>query len=904
MSLRDKRVWLFAALCLSLGLSGCVAPDTPVLEARQGRTETEGDGATPGENEAPDPYGPLLAQGPTGGNSGDRALENWERERDRRLQSRNEISNHYYEVGRKLFDESRFEEAKKNFTWAVDADPTNVPAQRMLDLTQWMLEERDGEIRFTSEAFLQEKLVLIDMKRVEVKRYYEAGAEAFNNREFDEAIENLERVREIIQWFPFEIDTDSGSYDTQAKQLLAEAEREQRRMAIEARIERERAAFDAAQDEEDAVRRARERKIRTLIERATDFLNRKKYKKAEEVANEILEDFDRDHPLALKLRQLAIEGEHVRVREATFAALTEETRRDDEGLARAFVQDADYITWPSREEWLEKRLTRREGISDEIEEPEWIRAAKAKLQATIELELVEEELGEVIEGFRRLTGLNFVIHRDVELDSEVTLVVSEITLENALKVILKEAGLAMSFADEAIMILPPDEVRADTFLEIYPVDDLLSKLTNFTAPDLSVQDPSDQGGGGGFQPFSFGDDDDDDSEPLDEDKLVEIIEAQTGEEAWEDDELTSIEVHRGQLLVRNTREVHQVVNEVLDQLRANTGIYVVVEARFIDIFDDFLRDIGVDFRGLGQGNPAFGSQFNLARQAGAIQGNRQGQFFDVGFTRRNVNSGLGSGPNLGPGPGNQNFAGRMQNIIDRFPGFVSTGNADSGPLAGGGGGTLVATLLDPFQVAAIFRAEEAVREQKLVDAPTVVAHDRQKVYVAVVTQQSYVSDYDVSAQSFGNAAIEIADPIIRTFEQGVSLEVRPTVSADRRYIHLDLRPTLARGQLQDIIITSLGTLNPNVPAATNVPIQVPLVSLQQSWTSVTVPDGGTALLGGMRLAIEQQDESSVPFLNNLPILDNLFKREVDTRTNKSLIILVTARIIVVRDEEKARFNAE
>ncbi len=894
---------VLALLSISALVIGCATPETPVVDGRQGRTESTTGGDTPGDETAPEPYGPLLAQGPSGGNSN--TIDDWERERNRRLESRGEISNHYYEVGRKLFDESKFEQAKRNFSWAVDSDPTNVVAQRMLDLTQWMLEERDGEVRFLSDAFLEEKLVLIDMKKVEVKRYYDAGAEAFNQGEYQEASENLERVLEIIQWFPFEIDTDTGSYRSQAEQLLAEAHKSQRNNELAERIEREKSAFAEALAEEGEVQSQRERKIRTLIERCTDLLNRKKYDRAEDVATEILENFDREHPLALKLRQLAIEGRHVAVAEKIYDLNREHTRRTYEKWDEALIQYEDYIVWPSKEEWLEKRLTRREGISDELEEPEWIRAAKAKLQITVALDLVELPLSDVIEDFRRLTGLNFVVHKDVELDTEVTLVVPEITLENALKVILKEAGLAMNFSDEAIMILPPEEVRADTFLEIYPVDDLLSKLTNFTAPDLSVQDPSDQGGaGGGFTPFSFGDDDDDDSEPLDEDKLVEIIEAQTGDEAWEDDELTSIEVHRGQLLVRNTREVHGVVREVLDQLRANTGIYVVVEARFIDVFDDFLRDIGVDFRGLGQGNPAFGSQFNLARQQNAVQGGRQGSFFDVGFTRRNVNPGLGNGPNAGPGPGNQNFAGRMQNQIDRFPGFVQTGNADSGPLLGGGGGTLVASLLDPFQIAAIFRAEEAHREQKLIDSPTVVAHDRQKVYVAVVTQQSYVSDYDVSAQSFGNAAIEIADPIIRTFEQGVSLEVRPTVSADRRFIHLDLRPTLARGQLQDIVIASLGTLNPQVPAATNVPIQVPLVSLQQSWTSVTVPDGGTALLGGLRLGIEQEDESSVPFLNNIPIIDNLFKREVDTRTNKSLIILVTARIIVVRDEEKARFNED
>lgn len=874
---------------------GCSA--TQSTDGQQGRADSNLDRPkdavpeTSGDTDD-DPYGSLLAQGP--GGSG--AVADWERERDQQLKTRREISKHYESVGRKLFDESKFREAERNLEWAVDADPTNISGQQMLDLVRWMLEERDGEIRFASEAFVQEKLVLIDMKKVEVQRYFDLGMQSFNDGDYTRAVENFERVIEIIQWFPYEIDTENAGYRQRSEQLLAESRKKQRLSEIERRIARERSAYSDALNEEAEVQRQRERQIRTLIERCTDLLGRKKFVKAEEVALEILENYDNKHPLALKLRQLAIDGRHLDVSETTFNLKNRNYRESEAVWEEVEIPFHDPIVWPSKDAWNEMRALRKTGISDELEEPEWIVEAKKKLNLlTINgRDLNGKTLGDVIGDFRRYTDLNFIVHKDVDLEREISLGVPEITIGNALKIILKEAGYEMDFSDDAIMIIPKEELKPKTFLEIYPVDDLLTKITNFTAPDLSVQDPAAQaagGAGGGFSPFAGfgGDDDDDDAEPLDAEKLVDLIKAQTGEDAW-GEENTNIEEHRGQLLVRNSREVHQIVREVLEQLRANTGIYVVVEARFIDITDQFLQDIGIDFRGLGQGNPAFGSNFNLARQ--------NTTFFDVGFTRSNPQPGLGSGPNPGPGPGNQNFAGRMQNIVDRFPNGVSIGD----DLVGGGGATLATTLLEPFQISAILRAERATRFARVVDSPTVVAQDRQRVYVAVVTQQAYVSDYDVSAQSFGNSAIEIADPVIRTFEQGVSLEVKPTVSSDRRYVHLDLRPTLARGVLQDINIPSLGTIDPNVPAASNVNVQVPIIDLQQAWTSVTIPDGGTAMLGGFRLKKEYEDTASIPFLSNIPILDLLFKRETISKENQSLIIMVTARIVVIRDEEKKRFN--
>src|SRR4029079_10284703 len=74
-------------------------------------------------------------------------------------------------------------------------------------------------------------------------------------------------------------------------------------------------------------------------------------------------------------------------------------------------------------------------------------------------------------------------------------------------------------------------------------------------------------------------------------------------------------------------------------LREATGIMVDIQARFIKVEDNFLEDIGVDFRGLGQpglgtnsffndfGDPS--TQLDLGKEIG--QGSDLGAFSDKGL---------------------------------------------------------------------------------------------------------------------------------------------------------------------------------------------------------------------------------------------------------------------------------
>ena len=81
-------------------------------------------------------------------------------------------------------------------------------------------------------------------------------------------------------------------------------------------------------------------------------------------------------------------------------------------------------------------------------------------------------------------------------------------------------------------------------------------------------------------------------------------------------------------------------------------------------------------------------------------------------------------------------------------------------------------------------------------------------------------------------------------------------------------------------------------------VQLPTFSYVNVSTTVSVPDGGTVLLGGIKRLNEGRNEFGVPFLNKLPYISRLFKNVGIGRETQSLMMMVTPRIIIQEEEEE------
>jgi general secretion pathway protein D len=80
-------------------------------------------------------------------------------------------------------------------------------------------------------------------------------------------------------------------------------------------------------------------------------------------------------------------------------------------------------------------------------------------------------------------------------------------------------------------------------------------------------------------------------------------------------------------------------------------------------------------------------------------------------------------------------------------------------------------------------------------------------------------------------------------------------------------------------------------------VELPIISIQDLQTTVSVPDGGTLLLGGQKISMEIERELGVPLLSKVPVLRRLWTNTGRVRDEQTLLIMIRPKIIIQREEE-------
>jgi len=725
-----------------------------------------------------------------------------------------------------------------------------------------------------------------------------AEADAFKaDKRYDEAIRKYEEIVHILNFYRYEADFPISIEG--AREMIKEArearELHERRKAEELRKQIER-------DEEARREQAREgemRRMKVFLQMASDAYDRGDYELAVANAQKVL-SLDPRNESARKLVEIARETKYVAERNDIRERFNDEWRTVMEQLEYDALPHPDIIRYPSS--WAE--IARRKPKATGTRKTAEVDPRTEQILNTLSEQRVFElnwggdiTLAGAVRYLSSVTGLNFVMSRRVKDDNQDTVInlqLDNVSVRQVLNFMTEPNEMAWKVRNGVVMILNRDEALDQPILEFYDVKDLVAKISDFPGQEINLV-PSK------YQPPEPPEL----QEPLpafEIDALIEVIRQTIQPESWDTIEGAMIEPKNNVLVVVTTPEIHQRVGAFLSDLRRNTGLLISLEVRFLTAEDRFLRDVGVDVRGLGNqtggvGLPGLGGGTNFDDSFTGSTANPSGSALGVIPEPSSIGTASNPGVFFGDGADGE-YKGRVENLFDfvlQFdqPGQATAAAQGSNRGANSGGFTLQHTFLDDTQFEVILRAVEKSERIEQINAPRLTVYDTQRANVSVLTQSSYVQDFDVEIAQ----AAAIGDPIVRTIRDGIILDVRPIVSADRRFITMELRPTVAD------LVRPIPTFQTSLATGPPVTIQVPEIAISRVRTTVTMPDGGTLMLGGIKFFRDVIAESGIPVLSKIPVVSFLFTRKAKTVQRRNLLILIKADVVIPEERAPTLFTA-
>ncbi len=330
------------------------------------------------------------------------------------------------------------------------------------------------------------------------------------------------------------------------------------------------------------------------------------------------------------------------------------------------------------------------------------------------------------------------------------------------------------------------------------------------------------------------------------------------------------------LVVSTTQEVHEQLADLLQQLRRLQDLQVTIEVRFITLSDNFFERIGMDF------------DFAIDDNVTNVQFNSdQGPSSVVGLT------------NASQGPANPSFTPNFN--LQYNNGLVGDATVPAFPGIGfnpATAGTFGFAILSDIEAYFLITAAQGDTRNNILQAPKVTLFNGQSAFISDTSQRPFVTSVIPVVGDFAAAQ----QPVIVVLSEGTSLTVQAVVSNDRRFVRLTVVPFFSQiGDVEEFTFTGSKTSTSKESSSTTssgtasgkdaakdtttvsegTTVQLPTFAFVTVTTTVSVPDGGTVLLGGIKRLSEGRNERGIPILSKIPYINRLFKTLVSDAPHKA-----------------------
>jgi len=726
-----------------------------------------------------------------------------------------------------------------------------------------------------------------------------------------------------------------------ADQNKSMIELDQRNSQIEAQISLERDTLNKT-----------DKQVQTLIEQYNDLIRDRRFKEALEVAKKVGELKPGSEIANVLYQKSRIQA---RVEEQDLIKTRKEELFVDlfNSIEKASTPyDGETpLQWPDAVDWTRLSKNRMSKKDDLLMLPSE-RKIRDTLEQPFSASFDRRPLSEALNTISEMTGIAIVIddrsilEEGVTIDQPITLDLkgSSIRVKSALNLILSNLNLTYSIKNEVLKIESSRLSQKQMYPYTYNVKDLVIPIPNFVTdynsgmagalqaayqsqthmasatiaePNaagvaqnrIASMDPnsavlaqmSSMGGLTGMSPGAMagglpggyasartglgG------AAMADYTELITLIQSTISPDQWDiaGGSATMREFRQNlSLVVTAPQETHEAIANLLKSLRALQNLQVTIEVRFIQLSDTFFERIGLDF------------DFNIRDKLNRTNSPPRSQ------GSPSVAVGLSSGVGSTAPVFTSDLDFNIRNNFGVTPAFGAPDAGDAGTQVG-------LAILSDLELFFFLQAVQGNARTNVLNAPKVTMFDGQTASINDTAQRPFVISFEPVVGDFAVAQ----RPIIVVLNEGTQMNVQSVVSQDKRFVRMTLVPQFTRIESADRQFTFQGRrssatgtsiLNPNstqnvqnsnADVIEGTTVQQPTLGTTSVQTTVSVPDGGTILLGGIKRLREGRTERGTPILSKIPYLSRLFKNNAIGRETNTLMMTVTPRIIIPEEEEEA-----
>jgi general secretion pathway protein D len=329
---------------------------------------------------------------------------------------------------------------------------------------------------------------------------------------------------------------------------------------------------------------------------------------------------------------------------------------------------------------------------------------------------------------------------------------------------------------------------------------------------------------------------------------------------------------------RNLERIRNILN------RYNDVRQVEIEAKFMDVQEGVLEELGVNWQGRSNsGRLSVGSLDMNEKLSTAFKlsgGGSSGKIKNKDYIT----------------PLNPEGVEPIESGVPIIPGIVSLGENAKDLVS------LVGAAIGNFNIDAQIRALSQKKGVDLMSAPKVTVLSGNPANIVVAQELRYPQSYGETRSEVGSssgngssgAGVTITAGTPQDFtvrNVGVELKVTPTVEEDDYSISLDLNPKVTEFEGfveyggQSVAISSGTTVT--VPSG----VFQPIFSVREITSKVTVWDGATIVMGGLTREEVKKVSDKVPILGDIPFIGRAFQSKGETSSKRNLLVFVTANLV-------------